>query len=58
MDLNPRLYAEIHPFEGPVSPRPHPIHEGHFDPQYVYKVLGMYNPSETSECDRATRGAI
>src|SRR6266550_8026222 len=50
MDINPRLYVEIHPFDGPVSPHPHPIDEGHFDPHYVYKVLGMYNPSETSEC--------
>ena len=50
MDINPRLYVEIHPFEGPPSPHPHPIRDGHFDPDYVYKVLGMYNPSETSEC--------
>jgi hypothetical protein len=50
MDINPRLYVEIHPFDGPHSPHPHPITEGHFDPDYVYKVLGMYNPSETSEC--------
>ena len=50
MDINPRLYVEIHPFDGPHSPHPHPIEQGHFDPNYVYKVLGMYNPSETSEC--------
>lgn len=50
MDINPRLYVEIHPFDGAPSPHPHPIDEGHFDPDYVYKVLGMYNPSETSEC--------
>ena len=50
MDLNPRLYVEIHPCDGPHSPHPHPIDEGHFDTAYVYKVLGMYNPSETSEC--------
>jgi len=50
MNINPRLYVEIHPFDGRVSPHPHPIDEGHFDPDYVYKVLGMYNPSETSEC--------
>ena len=50
MELNPRLYVEIHPYDGPHSPHPHPIDEGHFDPDYVYKVLGMYNPSETSEC--------
>lgn len=50
MDIDPRLYVEIHPFEGPRQPHPHPIRDGHFDPQFVYKVLGMYNPSETSEC--------
>jgi len=50
MDINPRLYVEIHPYDGPHSPHPHPIDEGHFDTDYVYKVLGMYNPSETSEC--------
>ncbi len=50
MDIDPRLYVEIHPFDGPYPPHPHPIDEGHFDPDYVYKVLGMYNPSETSEC--------
>jgi hypothetical protein len=50
MDINPRLYVEIHPFEGPHQPHPHPIDDGRFDPSLVYKVLGMYNPSETSEC--------
>ena len=39
MDLNPCLYVEIHPYDGPHSPHPHPIDEGHFDPDYVYKVL-------------------
>jgi hypothetical protein len=50
MEINSRLYVEIHPFERPHQPHPHPIDDGHFDPHYVYKVLGMYNPSETSEC--------
>src|SRR3984885_2862544 len=50
MDIDSRLYVEIHPYEGPHQPHPHPIREGHFDPAYVYKVLGMNNPSETSEC--------
>src|SRR5947207_7161238 len=50
MDIDRRLYVEIHPFDGPHSPHPHPIDEAHFDTDYVYKVLGMYNPSETSEC--------
>jgi hypothetical protein len=50
MDFNSRLYVEIHPFEGTHQPHPHPIDDGHFDPAFVYKVLGVYNPSETSEC--------
>lgn len=50
MDINPRLYVEIHPFEGAHQPHPHPINDAKFDPSLVYKVLGMYNPSETSEC--------
>lgn len=50
MELTNRLYVEIFPYDGPRSPHPHPIDDGRFDPEYVYKVLGMYNPSETSEC--------
>ena len=50
MDYNPHLYVEIHPFEGPHQPHPHPILDGRFDPSLIYKVLGVYNPSETSEC--------
>ena len=50
MDITPRLYVEIHPLDTGRIPRPHPIEDGGFDPNYVYKVLGMYNPSETSEC--------
>ncbi len=50
MDINDRLFVEIHPLETAHSPHPHPIKDGRFDPAYVYKVLGVYNPSETSEC--------
>ncbi len=50
MDYNSCLFVEIHPFEGPHQPHPHPIKDGHFDPSLIYKVLGVYNPSETSEC--------
>ena len=50
MNINERLYVEIHPLQSGQIPHPHPITEAHFDPAYVYKVLGMYNPSETSEC--------
>ena len=50
MNFTDRLYVEIVPLESPHSPMPHPIRHGKFDPAYVYKVLGIYNPSETSEC--------
>ncbi len=50
MDINDRLYVELHPLSSGQIPHPHPITEARFDPGYVYKVLGMYNPSETSEC--------
>src|SRR5438046_9044074 len=50
MSFNDRPYVEIVPLGGDHPPQPHPITEGHFDPAYAYKVLGVYNPSETSEC--------
>ncbi len=50
MNFDPRLYVEIHAHDGPRPPHPHPIDDGGFDPGFIYKVLGVYNPSETSEC--------
>jgi hypothetical protein len=50
MDINDRLYVEIHPLTSGQIPHPEPVADAHFDPALVYKVLGMYNPSETSEC--------
>jgi hypothetical protein len=50
MNITQRLYVEIVPLEGPRPPQPHPIRDAHFDPALIYKVLGMYNASETSEC--------
>ena len=50
MNFTDRLYVEIVPLETAHAPMPHPIQHGRFDPAYVYKVLGIYNPSETSEC--------
>ena len=50
MNFDPRLYVEIVPLENGCPPQPHPILHGRFDPRYAYKVLGIYNPSETSEC--------
>jgi hypothetical protein len=50
MNFDPRLYVEIVPLDNGRSPQPHPVNDGRFDPDYAYKVLGIYNPSETSEC--------
>jgi hypothetical protein len=50
MTFSDRLYVEIVPLENHHPPHPHPIREGRFDPAMVYKVIGVYNPSETSEC--------
>jgi len=48
--FNERLFVAIMPLETEHAPHPHPIKDGKFDPALVYKVLGIYNPSETSEC--------
>ncbi|WP_242926565.1 hypothetical protein [Pontibacter vulgaris] len=45
--LNPNLFVSLSPLD---HVKPHPINDGHFDPAYAYKVLGVYNASETSEC--------
>ena len=50
MNIHDRLFVEIHPLESGQIPHPHPVTEARFDPALVYKVLGMYNASETSEC--------
>jgi hypothetical protein len=50
MTFNDRLYVEIVRLENDRPPHPHPIRDGRLDPAMVYKVLGVYNPSETSEC--------
>lgn len=47
--VDPRLYVEIVPFNGPASPAPHPVNQGGFDLDRIYKVIGVYSPSETSE---------
>jgi hypothetical protein len=48
--LNENLFVEIVPLTEGQIPHPHPIDDGKFDVDLVYKVLGMYNASETSEC--------
>src|SRR3978361_1486903 len=50
MDINDRLYVEVVPLETGIIPRPQPIEDARFDGELLYKVLGMYNASETSEC--------
>lgn len=45
--LNPKLYVSLQPLE---HVKPHPVNDGRFDPDFAYKVLGVYNASETSEC--------
>ena len=50
MNFDPRLYVEIVPLENGRPPQPHPVLDGRFDADYAYKVLAIYNPSETSEC--------
>ena len=50
MNYDPRLFVEIVPLETGHPPHPHPIRDGKFNPALAYKVLGIYNPSETSEC--------
>jgi hypothetical protein len=49
VNVNPNLYVEIVPMNGPRSPAPHPVVDGQFDTSQVYKVLGCYSPSESSE---------
>ena len=49
MDIHDRLYVEVVPYEGFHPPVPHPIEHAKLDPGRIYKVLGVYNPSETSE---------
>ena len=50
MSYNPDLFVEVHTFEGERPPHPNPVEEGGFSSNFIYRVLGIYNPSETSEC--------
>jgi hypothetical protein len=47
--LTGRLYVEIVPLEAKFAPAIHPIRHANFDTGYIYKVLGIHIPSETSE---------
>lgn len=50
MNIDSRLYVSICPVEGDRSPVPHPVRHARLSTDRLYKVLGMYNASETSEC--------
>lgn len=49
LSYDPRLYVEIVALDPGHGPPPHPITQGGFDTSRIYKVLGVYSPSETSE---------
>ena len=46
ISLEPGLYVRIHELEN--GPRPLPLSSG-FSVTHAYRVLGLYNPSETSD---------
>lgn len=45
---NPDLFVRIQQVEGPRSPLPRPLDSG-FGVTRLYRVLGVYSPSETAE---------
>jgi len=49
MNIDDRLYVQIVPHQGERPMQLDPVIEGRFDAGYVYKVLGMQNPSGSSE---------
>ena len=46
--FNERMLVRIVQHDGERSPQPRPLENG-FTPGGVYRVLGIYSPSETSE---------
>lgn len=42
------MFVRIEQLEGPRTPVPRPLDSG-FNPCRLYRVLGIYNPSETSD---------
>lgn len=42
------LYVRIEEMEGPRAPMPSPLQSG-FTSETAYRVIGIYNPSETSD---------
>lgn len=46
--FNPQMFVRIQEMEGPRAPVPRPLESG-FSEGRLYRVLGIYNPSETSD---------
>lgn len=45
---HPHLFVRVEQLEGPRAPLPRPLESG-FRAGRLYRVLGVYNPSETSD---------
>lgn len=45
---NKDLFVRIQEVQGPRAPMPRPLESG-FSPGRLYRVLGVYSPSETAE---------
>ena len=48
LTFNPNLFVRIQEVEGPRAPVPRPLENG-FSVNRLYRVLGIYTPSETAE---------
>ncbi|MBZ9750628.1 hypothetical protein GO986_00530 [Deinococcus sp. HMF7620] len=46
--FHPHLFVRIVELDGPRAPMPKPLSSG-FNPHRAYRVLGVYNPSESSD---------
>ncbi|MEF2278755.1 hypothetical protein V3W47_10635 [Deinococcus sp. YIM 134068] len=46
--FHPNLFVRVEQLEGPRSPQPRPLESG-FSVTCMYRVLGVYSPSETAE---------
>lgn len=46
--FHPDLFVRIEQLEGPRAPQPRPLDNG-FSADRLYRVLGVYSPSETAE---------
>lgn len=46
--FNQNLFVRIQEVEGNRAPSPRPLESG-FSPERLYRVLGIYTPSETAE---------